>query len=69
MTYKILNPRVGTPGDEWIPRPGVNIEALINGGFIIEIASPAPAQEPATVEEETERNTPCRLAPTFPTRW
>lgn len=55
MTYKILNPRVGTPGDEWIPRPGVNIEALINGGFIIEIASPAPAQEPATVKNKKKK--------------
>ena len=52
MSYKILNPRMGTPGDEWIPRPGVNIEALLNAGFIVEIASPAPAQEPATVKKK-----------------
>lgn len=57
MTYKILNQRLGTPGDEWIPRPGVNIEALINGGFIIEIASPAPAQEPATVKKKKPKGT------------
>lgn len=35
--YKIISPRVGTPGDEFKPVPGVSIEALIAGGFIIEV--------------------------------
>lgn len=52
MKYKILNPRLGTPGDEWVPTPGVNIDALVNGGFIIEIASPTTQQEPATVRKK-----------------
>ena len=34
MTYKIISPRLGTPGDEFNPGEGVNIEALIAGGFV-----------------------------------
>ena len=52
MSYKILNPRMGTPGDEWIPRPGVNIEALLAAGFIVEIASPTSEHKPATVKKK-----------------
>jgi|694.fasta_scaffold65538_4 hypothetical protein len=52
MTYKILNPRIGTPGDEYIPRPGVNIDALLNAGFIVEIASPTSEHKPATVKKK-----------------
>lgn len=38
--YKILSPRVGTPGDEYVPVEGVNIDALLTGGFIIEVGKP-----------------------------
>ena len=34
MKYTILSPRVGTPGDEYVPLEGVNIDALVAGGFI-----------------------------------
>lgn len=46
MKYLIVSPRVGTPGDEYQPRPGVNIEALLAAGAI-ELARPAstPAQQ------------------------
>lgn len=57
MKYKILNRRMGTPGDEWTPRPGINIQALLNAGFIIEIASPTPTQEPATVKKKKPKGT------------
>lgn len=33
---KIVSPRVGTPGDEFVPGEGVNIEALIAGGFVVD---------------------------------
>lgn len=46
MPYKILSPRLGTPGDEWMPVEGVNVEALLEHGFIIEIGK---IQKPATV--------------------
>jgi hypothetical protein len=34
MKYKILSPRVGEPGTEYVPEEGINIDALIEGGFI-----------------------------------
>ena len=44
MTYKILSPRLGTPGDEFKPGDNVNIEALIAGGFIEDITNKKPAK-------------------------
>ena len=35
MAYKINSSRVGTVGEEYIPAEGVNIEALLAGGFIV----------------------------------
>jgi hypothetical protein len=32
--YTIISPRIGTPGDKFEPSEGINIEALIEGGFI-----------------------------------
>lgn len=45
--YRIVSVRIGKPGTEWTPRPGVNVEALLRGGFIEAIPdhgndSPAP---------------------------
>jgi hypothetical protein len=37
--YKIVSPRVGTPGEEYTPEDGVNVEALLVGGFI-ELSKP-----------------------------
>jgi hypothetical protein len=34
MKYIIVSELVGTPGEEFIPEEGVNVEALIEGGFI-----------------------------------
>jgi hypothetical protein len=33
--YKIVSPRVGTPGEKYVPVEGVNIDALLAGGFIV----------------------------------
>jgi len=44
MTYKIVSPRLGTPGDEFVPDEGVNIEALIAGGFIEDTTNKKPAK-------------------------
>jgi hypothetical protein len=32
--YVIVSPRLGTPGDKYEPADGVNVQALIDGGFI-----------------------------------
>lgn len=34
MAYTIISDLVGEPGTEFIPAEGINIEALIFGGFI-----------------------------------
>ena len=44
MPYKILSPRLGVPGDEWVPVEGVNVEALLEHGFLVEIGK---IQKPA----------------------
>jgi hypothetical protein len=34
--YKIISPKLGTPGDVFEPADGINIQALIDGGFVEE---------------------------------
>jgi hypothetical protein len=34
MKLVIVSDLVGTPGEEFIPEEGINVEALIEGGFI-----------------------------------
>jgi hypothetical protein len=53
--YKIVSPRIGTPGDEFVPVAGVNLDALIAGGFIIEVGKPKkPKQETANIQDNKE---------------
>ena len=32
--YTIISPRLGTPGEQFIPAEGTNIAALLEGGLI-----------------------------------
>jgi len=32
--YEVISPRVGEPGTEYTPVEGINVDALIAGGFI-----------------------------------
>jgi len=41
---KIVSPRLGTPGTEFVPGDGVNIEALIAGGFVVDTGIDKPAK-------------------------
>jgi hypothetical protein len=43
----ILSELVGTPGDEYLPKPGVNVEALIANGFIVRSDNPQVSTNPA----------------------
>jgi hypothetical protein len=53
--YKIVSPRVGTPGDEFVPVAGVNLDALIANGFIIEVAKPkTPKPKGDNITDEQE---------------
>ena len=42
MPYKIISPRLGTPGDEYAAAAGINIAALVEGGFIEESTNETP---------------------------
>lgn len=57
MKYKIVSPRLGTPGDSFdadLARiKGVNVEALIAGGFIVE-STPSPKKSAKPKQEEIE---------------
>jgi len=50
--YIIKSPRVGVVGQEFVVRPGLNIPALIWGGFIEEV------QDETTEEVTAEVSTP-----------
>ena len=50
MSYIIISPRIGTPGEPLIERPGINIEALLAGGFIKQ--SDKKTQKPATIKSK-----------------
>ena len=34
MKLIIISELVGTPGDQYVPAEGINVEALLEGGFI-----------------------------------
>lgn len=54
MKYEIVSEAVGTPGDEFIAPEGVNIVALLAGGFIVEVSTdkPAKSRKVSTATEE-----------------
>jgi len=41
MAYRITSPRLGELGAIWEPSEGINVEALIAGGFIEEVSAPS----------------------------
>jgi hypothetical protein len=55
--FKIVSPRIGTPGDEFTPDEGTNLDALIDHGFIIEVGKPKtekPKGDNITTDKESE---------------
>jgi hypothetical protein len=53
MAYIIISDLVGEPGAEFIPTEGINIEALLDGGFIKSDKTPTkPAKTVETSPEE-----------------
>jgi len=38
MEYRIVSHLVGEPGSVFVPKPGINVEALLAGGFIVAVA-------------------------------
>jgi hypothetical protein len=52
MAYTIISDLVGEPGTEFIPAEGINIEALLDGGFIK--SDKTPTKSAKTVETSPE---------------
>ena len=48
MNYVIVSPRIGEPGAPFTPRPGINVEALLEHGLI----KPAPKTTKAPKDTE-----------------
>lgn len=42
MKYRIVSPRIGTPGNLWEPEVFVNVHALLDGGFIERVTDETP---------------------------
>jgi hypothetical protein len=53
MKYEIVSPRLGTVGDKFDPKPGVNVTALLDNGFIKESAQ-KPKNRAKIENKETE---------------
>ena len=55
--YRILSPLVGVPGEPFEPRPGINVEALVAGGFVEPVGgndADKPAPRRKVHKEHTE---------------
>lgn len=44
MEYVIVSDLVGTPGEPFVPTEGINVEALVDGGFIAPKTKPKKSQ-------------------------
>ena len=53
MKYVIVSQRLGTPGAEYLPEEGVNVEALLEGGFIQLSGGKSAKLEPTTEQEQS----------------
>lgn len=42
MIYTIASTKLGIIGDPYVPAEGINVEALLSGGFIVEQSTPKP---------------------------
>lgn len=55
MTYRIVSHLVGTPGDPYEPAEGINVDALLEHGFIELVnGTPKRAKSAKTEPEQPE---------------
>ena len=47
MAYVIASPRLGKVGDAYEPADGINVEALIDGGFIKSTSKSTKSDKPS----------------------
>jgi hypothetical protein len=57
MSYKIASEKLGKIGDLYVPKAGINVAALLAGGFITELA------EVSTTEDEKPAKNKPKKAP------
>ena len=54
MIYTIASSKLGIVGDPFIPDEGINVSALLSGGFIVEQSTPKPKKPAKTSTEPNE---------------
>lgn len=54
MKYIINSVKVGNVGDVFEPTEGINIQALLDGGFIVEESTDKPKKSPTIKKEPKE---------------
>ena len=52
MIYTIASAKLGIIGDPFVPADGINVAALLAGGFIVEQSTPKP-KKPAKTSTDT----------------
>ena len=57
MAYRIISPRIGTPGELWEPEVWVNVHALVKGGFI-ESTDTKPTPDKPAKAKVTKKTAP-----------
>jgi hypothetical protein len=54
MMYLVASSRVGIVGDPYIPAEGINVKALLDGGFIVEQSTLKPKKPAKTITDTNE---------------
>ena len=54
MTYTIASSKLGIIGDPFVPVDGINVAALLSGGFIVEQSTPKP-KKPAKTSTDIDK--------------
>ena len=54
MIYTIASTKLGIIGDPYVPADGINVAALLSGGFIVEQSTPKPKKSAKTNTEPNE---------------
>lgn len=62
MSFIIASEKVGKIGDPYTPKAGINIDALVAGGFIVHAEIKCQELEVSTTEEEKPAKTKPRKA-------
>jgi hypothetical protein len=56
MYYIIKSARLGEVGTEYEPKPGINVQALVAGGFIAEINDQQPDEVSTPAPKKSAKN-------------